>query len=117
MKRWSFKQLNVRKKWIELTCLIYKITKDFPKEEIYWLTSQMRRAAISIPSNIAEWNAKSSNKHFQMFIENAQWSLYELETQILVAEQMNFLIHNDSLFELTADIWKMLNWLHSSLTD
>lgn len=75
----------------------------------------MRRAAVSIPSNVAEWNAKSSNKHFQLFIENAQWSLYELETQISIAEEMWFLTPHEQINNLVDDIWKMLNWLHSSL--
>lgn len=77
---------------------VYKLTANFPKEEIYGLTSQVRRAAVSIPSNIAEGTGRSSDKEFQRFLDYAIGSLFELETQIILANDLNFI--NTENFEL-----------------
>lgn len=86
----THKDLEVWKAAMELTKLIYKVTSWFPKEEIYGLTAQMRRASISIPSNIAEGAARSSNKEFYQFLHIALGSLSELETQWLLAQELGF---------------------------
>lgn len=70
---------------------IYKVTSEMPKEEVYGLTSQMRRAAISIPSNIAEGCSRNSNKEFTRFLEIAIGSSFELETQLMISVDLDFL--------------------------
>ena len=81
----THKDLDVWKLGMDLVEKIYVITKDFPKEELYGLTSQVRRSAVSIPSNIAEGCSRSSNKELIRFLEIALGSSFELETQLLVA--------------------------------
>ena len=73
-----------------LSVVIYKITKDFPKEEMFGLTSQMRRCSISISSNIAEGSSRSSQKEYARFVEIALGSSFELETQLLIAQAVNY---------------------------
>ena len=70
---------------------IYMLTRDFPKEEIYGLTSQIRRAAVSIPSNIAEGAARGSNKDFAHFLNISLGSLAEVETQIILSDELGFI--------------------------
>ena len=87
----SYTSLNV---WIisrELVKQLYLLTKDFPKEEVYGLTSQMRRAAISIPSNIAEGVARNHDKETLHFLHISKGSLYELETQLYLAFDIGYL--------------------------
>ncbi|MBI5098175.1 MAG: four helix bundle protein [Nitrospirae bacterium] len=90
----THKDLEVWKKAMKLTESLYKITSHFPKEEQYGLISQIRRAAVSIPSNIAEGAARNSNKEFIQYLYISLGSLSELETQLLLAQRLNFL--NDS---------------------
>jgi len=80
---------------MELVRDVYTLTKKFPKEEMYGLTSQMRRAAISIPSNIAEGAAGRSNKHFASYLLNAVGSLAELDTQIEISYSLDFINHKE----------------------
>ncbi len=84
----SFKDLKVWEKAIHLTIEIYKITENFPKEEIYGLTSQMRRSAVSIPSNIAEGRNRGTRKDFCNFLRIALGSCAELSTQIEIAKKL-----------------------------
>ncbi len=109
----SFKDLIVWKKSIDLCELIYKITENFPNSEIYGLTSQIRRCAVSIPSNIAEGQKRSSKKEFAQFLRIAYASGAELETQIIIAKRLNFITDNEyySLNDLLQEIMKMLNKL------
>jgi four helix bundle protein len=81
----------------EVTLLIYKLTKDFPKEEIYALTSQMRRAAISIPSNIVEGCSRESQKEFNRFLQIAFGSLRELHYQLTLAFRLEYMNENKYL--------------------
>ena len=85
MKIKSYKDLNIWKRSIKVVEDIYKITKNFPKEEIYELTSQLRRSAVSIPSNIAEGFARFSNKEYKQFLFISLGSCAELSTQIIIA--------------------------------
>jgi four helix bundle protein len=85
------KRLEVWKKAIELTVLIYKITDSFPELERFGLISQMRRAVISIASNIAEGAARQTKKEFAQFLHNAQGSLSELDTQNIIAKRLGYL--------------------------
>jgi len=75
---------------MDLTMLIYAITADFPKHEIYGLSSQMRRAAASIPSNLAEGSARGSKKDFRQFVLIARGSNCELQTQLMIATRLNY---------------------------
>ena len=86
----SYKELIVWQKSIQLVTDIYKLTKIFPKEEAYGLVSQMHRAAISIPSNIAEGHDRNSDKEFSQFLCIARGSLAELETQIIISEKLEY---------------------------
>lgn len=86
----SHKDLIVWQKGIDLSRVIYKLTGEFPQREVYGLSSQMRRAAVSIPSNIAEGRARHSRKDFAHFLHIAFGSAAELETQLLIAKQLDF---------------------------
>ena len=91
----THKDLNVWQESIALVTLIYEKTKSFPKYELFSLTSQIRRSAISIPSNIAEGAARESNKEFLRFLFISQSSISELDTQLLIANNLNFLSKDD----------------------
>ena len=95
----THKDLDIWKLGIELVQEVYKTTVEFPKEEIYGLTNQMRRAAVSIPSNISEGAARSSKKEFIQFLYVALGSLAELETQAIISEKLGYL-RNHPLMEL-----------------
>ena len=87
----THKYLEIWKEGLNLVTKIYKITKDFPKEEIYGLTSQMRRAAVSYPSNIAEGAARNSLNEYIRFLYICQGSLSELGTQLIIANKLNYI--------------------------
>ena len=87
----KFKDLNVWKRAMELVKMVYTITKGFPEEEKFGLTSQMRRSAVSIPSNIAEGSGRDSDKEFNHFLFIARGSTYELETQLIISEEIGLL--------------------------
>jgi four helix bundle protein len=84
-------RLDVWKRAIELVVSIYRHTESFPTHERYGLTSQIRRAAVSIPANVAEGAARQSSKEFAYFLSNAQGSASELETELLIAERLGYL--------------------------
>lgn len=109
----SYKELLVWQKSIQLVIDIYKLTKTFPKDEIYGLVSQMQRAAVSIPSNIAEGNERNSKKEFIHFLHIARGSLAELETQLVIAEKLNYINQNQStqILNNCHEIGKMINGL------
>lgn len=113
----SYKDLIVWQRAMELVKAIYKLTENFPKSEIYGLTSQMRRAAVSIPSNIAEGKMRGTRKDYRHFLLNAYGSGAELETQIEIAKQLCFgrnVDFNESS-ELLEEVMKMLNALTKNL--
>ena len=87
----NFRKLNIWTESVELVTEIYRVTEKLPKEEKYGLISQMERAAVSIPSNIAEGSAKSSNKDFARFLEMSLGSCYELETELLVSKNLKYI--------------------------
>lgn len=86
----SHKDLEVWKRSVDLVTKLYELTKTFPKEELYGITNQIRRAAISIPSNISEGAARHHHKEFQQFLYIALGSLSELETQIIISENLKY---------------------------
>ncbi|MFO7882483.1 MAG: four helix bundle protein [Kosmotogaceae bacterium] len=90
----SYKELKVWQTSIDLVTDIYKITEDFPQNKLYGLTSQMCRAAVSVPSNIAEGNGRAHEKEYLHFLHLAKGSLLELMTQLEIANRLNFLEHN-----------------------
>ena len=103
--------LDVWKKSIELVKDIYEVSKFFPKEEMYGLTSQIRRAAVSIPSNIAEGASRQSNKEFIQFLYIALGSCSEVETQIIIAKELFFINDIESILNRIKEIKKMINGL------
>lgn len=108
-----YKELIVWQKSMELVKEIYSLVKKLPKEETYSLSDQMRRAATSIPSNIAEGNGRKSQVEYARFLDIARGSQFELETQLHICIMLNFLTENETkkAFELIAEIGKMLNTL------
>lgn len=117
-KKSSYRDLNVWRKAITLAKDTYFMTEDFPKREHFGLALQMRRAATSIASNIAEGAARHSNKEFLHFLVIARGSLAELMTQIEIASEVGFLevIHQEKLESQCNEISKMLSGLRSRLT-
>jgi four helix bundle protein len=97
MKVKSYKELDVWKKGIELVDRIYEITADFPQSQLYGLTSQMQRAAISIPSNIAEGFARSHTAEYKQFLRVALSSCAELDTQLVIARRRNYVTEAEYL--------------------
>ena len=93
----SHKDLDVWKRSVELVTFIYEVTKTFPKEEMYGITNQIRRAAISIPSNIAEGAARNHSKEFIQFLYISLGSISELETQTIISKNLIFLSSDDSI--------------------
>jgi len=113
----NYKDLQVWQKAFDLSTSIYQITKKFPKEEIFGITSQMRRCSVSVVSNIAEGHGRGSNKDFSRFLKISIGSCNELETQILLSETLNYLEQLESLKlqEECKEIMKMLNGLIKKL--
>lgn len=110
----SHKDLDVWKKSIELVTVTYELTNSFPVEEIYGITNQIRRAAVSIPSNIAEGAGRGTNAEFIRFLNIAQGSLAELETQFIISRNLQFLIPEEifnNLDEIRKMIWGLINYL------
>jgi len=106
----TFKDLRVWQKGIELVRQIYQITKSFPQEEQYGLVSQMRRAAISIPSNIAEGFRRRFSREQKQFLNVALGSSAELETQLIIAKELNYLDKNRE-----QEIMSALNYISAML--
>lgn len=86
----SYRDLIVWQKSIDLVEMVYQATKTFPKEELYGLTNQLRRAAVSVPSNIAEGHARKSTAEFRNFLSIARGSLAEVETQLLIDRRLGY---------------------------
>src|SRR5437660_6833823 len=118
IKPQSYKDLNVWQKGIELAKLTYMLTAKFPVEEKFGLVSQMRRAAVSIPSNIAEGQARHTTGEFIQFISHAEGSVAELETQLILSIELGFAIADSAkpAFTLLDEIRRMLNGLRRQLS-
>ena len=112
----SYRSLVVWQKGMELAEKVYLITKKFPKEEIYALTSQVRRSAVSVPSNIAEGKGRGTDKEFVQFLRIALGSLYELQTQLELALRIEYITEKEfeSIDQQMFEVEKMLNSLISS---
>ena len=94
----SYKDLLIWQKGIKITNDVYALVMSFPNEELYALTSQIKRSTVSIPSNIAEGFGRNSTKSYLHFLKISRGSLFELETQLIIAKNQNF-IKNDDLFD------------------
>ena len=114
-----YKELSVWQKAIDLTVEIYRLTKDLPKEELYGLTNQLQRAVVSIPSNIAEGNARFSTKDYLRFLSMARGSVAEVETQLLICVRLNYLVQEniEPTLSLLNEIERMLNSMITKLRE
>jgi four helix bundle protein len=111
----SYKDLVVWQKGVALAKLVYQLTKSFPSEEKFGLVAQMRRAAVSIPSNVAEGQARHTTGEFVQFISHAEGSVAELDTQLILSIELGFCRGADAAFELIAELRRMLNVLRRKL--
>ncbi len=113
----KFKQLEIWKQSRQFCTSIYEVTALFPNDEKFGITNQLRRASVSIPSNIAEGSSRNSNKDFSRFLEIAIGSAYEIETQLLIASDLKFI--NTEKLELLINslenIIKMISKFRSTL--
>jgi four helix bundle protein len=113
----SCRELQVWRLSMLLAIEIYRITKNFPSDERFGLISQLRRAAVSIPSNIAEGQARYSQREFLRFISNARGSLAEVETQLLLSTGLGYVPESEmqTLTRRTAEVGRLLNGLYSAI--
>lgn len=115
----SYKDLIVWQRAMDIAKGVYKIAKLLPEDELFVLSSQMRRAAISIPSNIAEGQARNSSKEFRNFLSVAKGSAAELETQLLLCVEIGYCKEEDimGVLSLIAEVAKMINAIQIKLLD
>ena len=104
----THKHLDAWKRSMDLVQIVYTVTKEFPQEELYGLTNQLRRAVVSVPSNIAEGAARGSNKEFIQFLHIAMGSLSEAETQLVIAKRLGYLENLDSIEEHIGTVRKLI---------
>jgi four helix bundle protein len=116
-KGYGYRDLVVWQKGIELTKLIYTLTASFPAEEKFGLVSQMRRSAVSIPSNIAEGQARRTTREFIQFVSHAEGSLAELDTQLRVGIDLGYSPNGEAakVSTLMEEVRRMLNGLRRNL--
>jgi four helix bundle protein len=107
----SFRDLIVWQRGIELATAIYRLTHDFPREEVYGLTAQLRRSAVSVPSNIAEGQGRLSTGEFRQFLGIARGSNCELQTQLEIARALGFgnVVQIDEAESLSHEVSKMIS--------
>lgn len=108
----TYKDLLIWQKGFQIVIAIYKLVKTFPQEELYALTNQIKRASVSVPSNIAEGYGRNKEKSFNHFIDIARGSLYELETQLLLSKELEFISDNElfnHILNLIEEESKMIN--------
>jgi four helix bundle protein len=113
----SYRDLQVWQKSIHLVTDIYKATDSFPAREMYGLTSQVRPAAVSVASNIAEGQGRRSKQEFRQFLSHARGSLMEVETQVVIAQELHYLDTDATarLLDSSAEVGRMLNGLMHSM--
>ena len=108
----SYKDLLIWQKGIEITEKVYLTTNNFPENELFSLTNQIRRTSVSISSNIAEGFGRNSTKSYMNFLKISRGSLYELETQLIIADRLNYISDNEllkSINDLLSEEGKMIN--------
>ncbi len=113
----SYQDLVAWQKAMDLVTVIYKVTRSFPKEESYGLTSQLRRAAVSVPGNIAEGQGRRGAAEFKHFLRLSLGSLMELETQVMIAERLHHLESEsaETILRDSGELGRVLNGLINSL--
>ena len=113
----NYRDLKVWQIAVDVVETVYRLTLEFPKHEVYGITQQIQRAAVSVPSNIAEGHARASSKEFLHYISIALGSLAELETQLIVATRLQYLKTQelDSILQQTDETGKMLRGLQKTL--
>jgi four helix bundle protein len=113
----SYRDLIAWQRAMRLVTGIYEATRLFPRDELYGLTNQLRRSAVSVPSNIAEGQARFSRKEFHHFLSLARGSLVEIETQLIIAQNLGYLPgqQNQSLLAEAAELGRILNGLIASI--
>jgi four helix bundle protein len=111
----TYLDLKVWQRAMDLVYLTYGLTQAFPKHELYGLTNQMRRAAVSVPSNIAEGKGRSTDKDMSLFLCHARGSLFELNTQLLIAQHLDYMRPEEAeaARKLVAEVGRLLNGLIS----
>lgn len=115
----SYRDLVAWQKAMDLVTEIYRTTENFPPKEMYGLTSQLRRAAVSVPSNVAEGQALFSRREFRHFLRRVRGLLAEIETQFSIARNLGYITDavRDALFEQTGELGRILNGLIASIPD
>ena len=118
IKSSDYQDLKVWQKAIELTSEIYKLVKLLPNEERYALSDQIRRAVVSVPSNIAEGRGRGTNKEFVRYLLMSRGSLWEVSTQLVICERLQYLNQEQTAYarQLITEISKMINALASSFS-
>ncbi|PHX61698.1 MAG: four helix bundle protein [Flavobacteriales bacterium] len=114
----SYKDLLIWQKGIVLVVKVYKLEKTFPKEELFSLTSQIKRSSVSIPSNISEGYGRNTDKSFSYFLDISRGSLNELETQLIIAKELEFITDFDlqtEVLSLITEESKMINAFSKTL--
>jgi four helix bundle protein len=113
----NYSELIAWQQAIELVAAVYRATQEFPKDEMYGLTSQLRRAAVSVPSNIAEGQGRKSTNEFLHHLSVAHGSLREVETQVHIAARLGYLGANqkNDLLDLAAEVGRLINGLYNAL--
>lgn len=114
----NIKELKIWKKAMDLAVQVYELSSKFPSDERFGLTSQVRRCAVSIPSNISEGAGRNTNGEFKQFLGIANGSAYELQTQLIIANKLNFIDEKstESILEIIDEIQKMNYKLQLSLS-
>jgi four helix bundle protein len=98
-----------------LVSAIYRVTQTFPREEVFGLTAQMRRASVSIPSNIAEGAARTGSREYAQFLNVARGSLSELETQLFIASDLGYIRSDHPVFAMVGRVSKLVTGLHRAI--
>ena len=115
----TYKDLLVWQKAIHFVTQVYKVVKGFPQEELYGLTSQIKRAAVSIPSNIAEGYGRKSTKDYIRFLQIAMGSIFEIQTQLEISKNLEFVSESSfgELYEYSREIERMLSSMINKVTE
>ena len=114
----SYKDLLIWQKGINIVVLVYKIVESFPKEELYALSSQLKRASVSVPSNIAEGYGRNSEISFSHFLDISRGSLFEIETQLIISKELGIIsdeILFNTIFKQIEEESKMINSFSKTL--
>lgn len=115
----NYRDLLAWQRAMDLVEAIYRETKRFPKDELYGLTAQLRRAVVSVPSNIAEGQGRKSTRQFLHYLSIAHGSLREVETQVLIAQRLTYLSdeRTEQLLDLAGEVGRLINGLYNSLNN